>query len=121
MEMPVIPQPTFYVFKCEQSAPPGMPKPSCVTDESRDLFNHFAQKLMQNNIMGPVQPIRTSCLGRCQMGPVMMVEPGHYMYCKLSKEKIDKIVQEHIIGGNPVVEYLIPEQFWGEPLDLSNR
>ena len=48
MEMPVIPQPTFYVFKCEQSAPPGMPKPSCVTDESRDLFNHFAQKLMQN-------------------------------------------------------------------------
>ncbi|MDQ7041902.1 MAG: (2Fe-2S) ferredoxin domain-containing protein, partial [Sulfurimonas sp.] len=25
-----IPQPTFYIFKCEQSAPPGMPKPSCV-------------------------------------------------------------------------------------------
>jgi (2Fe-2S) ferredoxin len=52
------------------------------------------------------------------MGPVMLVEPGHHMYCKLSKEKIDKIVEEHIIGGNPVQEYLIPEQFWGEPINL---
>jgi len=119
MEMPAIPQPTFYIFKCEQSAPPGMPKPSCVTDESRDLFNYMTQKMMENGIMGPVQPIRTSCLGRCQMGPVLLVEPGHTMYCKLSKEKIDRIVQEHIIGGTPVQEFIIPEQFWGEPINLA--
>ncbi|WP_321468765.1 (2Fe-2S) ferredoxin domain-containing protein [Halarcobacter sp.] len=119
MEMPAIPQPTFYIFKCEQSAPPSMPKPSCVTEESRDLFNHLAQTMMQKGLMGPVQPIRTSCLGRCQMGPVMLVEPGHHMYCQLSKEKIDKIVEEHIIGGTPVHEYLIPEQFWGDPISLS--
>jgi (2Fe-2S) ferredoxin len=41
------------------------------------------------------------------------------MYCKLSKEKIDRIVQEHIIGGNPVQEFIIPEQFWGEPINLA--
>lgn len=119
MEMPAIPQPTFYIFKCEQSSPPGMPKPSCVTNESRDLFNHMAQAMMQKGLMGPVQVIRTSCLGRCQMGPVMLIEPGHNMYCQLSKEKIDRIVEEHIIGGNPVQEFLIPEQFWGEPINLE--
>jgi len=119
MEMPAIPQPTFYIFKCEQSAPPGMPKPSCVTEQTRDLFNYLAQTLMQKGIMGPVQAIRTSCLGRCQMGPVMLVEPGHHMYCQLSKEKIDRIVEEHIIGGTPVQEYLIPDQFWGTPISLS--
>ncbi|QDF28116.1 (2Fe-2S) ferredoxin domain-containing protein [Halarcobacter anaerophilus] len=119
MEMPAIPQPTFYIFKCEQSAPPGMPKPSCVTEQSRDLFNYLAQTMMQKGLMGPVQAIRTSCLGRCQMGPVMLVEPGHHMYCQLSKEKIDKIIEEHIIGGTPVQEYLIPEQFWGAPISLS--
>ncbi|MGB0990202.1 ferredoxin [Arcobacter sp. F155] len=117
--MPQMPQPTFYIFKCEQSAPPGMPKPSCVNEQTQDLFNHLAQTLMQKGVMGPVQAIRTSCLGRCQMGPVMMVEPGHYMYSNLSKEKLDKIVDEHIIGGNPVAEYLIPEQFWGEPINLA--
>ena len=119
MEMPQIPQPTFYIFKCEQSAPPGMPKPSCVNEQTNDLFNHMAQGLMSKGIMGPVQPIRTSCLGRCQMGPVMLVEPGHHMYVKLDKEKIDRIIEEHLIGGNPINEYIIPEKFWGEPQALK--
>ena len=119
MEMPAMPQPTFYIFKCEQSSPPGMPKPSCVSEQTRDLFNHMAQGLMQKGIMGPVQPIRTSCLGRCQMGPVMIMEPGHHMYVQLTKEKIDRIIDEHMIGGKPVDEYMIPDQFWGEPQPLS--
>jgi (2Fe-2S) ferredoxin len=119
MEMPIIPQPTFYIFKCEQSSPPGMPKPSCVNEQSQDLFNHMAQGLMKKGIMGPVQPIRTSCLGRCQMGPVMLLEPGHHMYVQLTKEKIDRIIEEHIVAGNPVDEYMIPNQFWGEPQSLS--
>ncbi len=119
MEMPNIPQPTYYIFKCEQSSPPGMPKPSCVSDATKDLFNHMGQRLMEKGVMGPVQPIRTSCLGRCQMGPVMIMEPGHIMYVQLTKEKIDRIIDEHILGGKPVEEYMIPDQFWGEPQALS--
>ena len=46
MEMPTIPQPTFYIFKCEQSSPPGMPKPSCIKKYS-DLFNYLAQSMMK--------------------------------------------------------------------------
>ncbi|OPX27121.1 MAG: ferredoxin [Campylobacteraceae bacterium 4484_166] len=119
MQMPVVPQPTFYIFKCEQSSPPNMPKPSCVNSDTQELFNHMASTLMQKGIMGPVQPIRTSCLGRCQMGPVMIVEPGHHMYVQLTKEKIDKIIEEHIIQNRPVQEYLIPDTFWGDPVDIS--
>jgi (2Fe-2S) ferredoxin len=111
-----MPQPAFYIFKCEQSAPPGFPKPSCVNPQTKDVFNHLAQKLMEKGIMGTVQPIRTSCLGRCQMGPVMLVEPGHTMYIELDEAKIDRIIEEHIIGGNVVSEYVIPEQFWGEAM-----
>ena len=80
MDLPSITQPTFYIFKCEQASPPGMPKPSCVNENTRDLFNHTAQSLMKSGLMGPVQVVRTSCLGRCQMGPLMLVEPGHFMY-----------------------------------------
>lgn len=117
--MPAIPQPTFYIFKCEQSSPPGMPKPSCVNEETKGLYNYLAQKMMEKNLLGPVQAIRTSCLGRCQMGPVLLIEPGHHMYTQVSKEKIDRIIDEHIIGGTPIPEYLIPEQFWGAPLSLE--
>ena len=120
MQMPQIPQPTYYIFKCEQSAPPGMPKPSCVNPQTQTLFQYIGQSLMQKGLMGPVQLIRTSCLGRCQQGPVMLVVGGDnkFMYTGLDEAKIDRILDEHIKGGNPVEEYLIDEQFWGEPINL---
>jgi len=117
-----LPQPAFYIFKCEQSAPPGMPKPSCVNPQTQDLFQHLAQSLMQKGIIGTVQPIRTGCMNRCNAGPIMLVEPGHTMYTGLDKAKIDRIIEEHIIGGNVVEEYVIAEELWDSaisPADMA--
>ncbi len=78
-----IPQPAFYIFKCQQSTPPGMPRPSCVSQnnpESQELMQYLAQQLMSKGIIATAQPVQTSCLNRCQQGPVMLVEPGHTMY-----------------------------------------
>jgi len=118
-----IPQPAFYIFKCQQSAPPGMPKPSCVSQnnpESAQLFQHLGQALMMKGIIGTVSPIQTGCLNRCQQGPVMLVEPGHTMYVGLTKEKIDRIIDEHIIGGNVVQEFVISDDMWGEPVSPAS-
>lgn len=119
-----IPQPSFYIFKCQQSAPPGMPKPSCVTPQTQDLFQHLAQTLMQKGIIGTVQPIQTGCMNRCNAGPIMLVEPGHVMYTGLDKEKITRIIEEHIIGGNVVEEYVIDKELWDEaisPADMMKQ
>ena len=70
--------------------------------------------------MGTVQPIRTGCMNRCQQGPVMLVEPGHVMYTALTKEKIDRIVEEHIIGGNVVEEYVIDSEMWDDPISPAD-
>ncbi len=124
--VPGIPQPAFYIFKCQQSAPPGMPKPSCVKaddPESAKLFQHMSMLLMKKGIMSTVTPIQTGCLNRCANGPVMLVEPGHVMYVNLTKEKIERIIDEHIIGGNVVSEYVIPDIMWGDavsPASLVN-
>ncbi|MDF1875987.1 (2Fe-2S) ferredoxin domain-containing protein [Sulfurimonas sp. SAG-AH-194-I05] len=114
-----IPQPSFYIFKCEQSAPPGMPKPSCVTEDSKDLFQYTAQKLMQEGIMMGTPIVRTSCMNRCAQGPIMLVEPGHTMYVGLNKEKIDRIITEHLVGGNVVEEYVIDAELWDAPIPLD--
>ena len=111
-----VPQPAFYIFKCQQSAPPGMPKPSCVRPDTQDLFQHLGQTLMQKGIIGTVQPIQTGCLNRCNAGPVMLVEPGHVMYAGLTKDKISRIIDEHIIGGKVVEEYVIDAELWDEPI-----
>jgi (2Fe-2S) ferredoxin len=121
MQMPVIPQPTYYIFKCEQSSPPGIPRPSCVNDETKGLYNHIAHKLMHKGLLGPVQLIKTSCLGRCQQGPVMLIvgQNERFMYVNLTNDKVDRILDEHIINNVAVKEFLIEEQFWGEALDVS--
>jgi (2Fe-2S) ferredoxin len=93
-----------------------MPKPSCVTPDTQDLFQHLAQTLMQKGIIGTVQPIQTGCLNRCNAGPVMLVEPGHVMYTGLNKDKITRIIEEHIIGGNIVEEYVIDAELWDAPI-----
>jgi ribosomal 50S subunit-recycling heat shock protein/(2Fe-2S) ferredoxin len=43
-------------------------------------------------IIATATPIQTSCLNRCQQGPVILVEPVHTMYVGLTKEKIDRII-----------------------------
>jgi (2Fe-2S) ferredoxin len=41
------------------------------------------------------------------------------MYMSMTKEKIDRIIDEHIIGGNVVTEYLIHDELWDEAISPS--
>ena len=121
--MPAIPQPAFFILKCEHNDEPYDSWLFCVKaddPESQELFMHLAQSLMMKGIVGTVSPIKTGCLNRCALGPVMLVEPGHTMYVGLTKEKIDKIIDEHIIGGNVVSEYVVPEAMWGEAISPAS-
>jgi len=53
-----------------------------------------------------------------------LVEPGHTMYAGLTKDKIDRIIEEHIVGGNVVQEFVIPEDMWDtaiSPADMKKQ
>jgi (2Fe-2S) ferredoxin len=108
-----MPKPKNIIYMCQVKRPPSFPKPSCVREGKEDLFSYTQQKMMEFEIDPMVNWIvPTGCLNRCNFGPVMIIEPGSYMYVDLDKEKIDIILKEHIIKGKPVQEYLIPEEFW---------
>ena len=107
-----MPKPKNIIYMCQVKRPSSFPKPSCVREGKEDLFPYTQQKMMELGIDPMVNWIvPTGCLNRCNFGPVMMVEPGSYMYVDLDKEKIDRILKEHIIEGNLVKEYLISEEF----------
>lgn len=48
---------------------------------------------------------KTSCLGPCELGPVLQVWPEGTYYGGVDEEGVDRIVAEHLIGGR-VVEAL---------------
>ena len=108
-------RPKYMIYVCQVQRPPEFPKQSCVREGVENIFPYLQQKIMNSEIKEQLSLIPTGCLGRCKFGPLMIIEPGSYMYVDLNREKIDKIFEEHLNNGNPVIEYLIPKEFWEEP------
>ncbi len=53
---------------------------------------------------------QTGCAGLCDQEPMITLTDkagGSFRYGKLDKNKAGKIVREHVLRGQPVVEYLI--------------
>ena len=57
---------------------------------------------------------KTGCIGTCYLEPIVDVynDEGalEARYVKCTTDKVEEIVNEHLIGGNPVEKYMIPEE-----------
>ena len=48
------------------------------------------------------------CLNQCSSGPTVRVVTDETWYCRVSVEDVPAIVEQHLIGGNPVEAKLNP-------------
>jgi len=61
--------------------------------------------------------IQTGCIGICKLEPVVeIVVPGRdkVTYVNMTAEKVARIVDEHLLGGEPVAEYTIGYGQYGD-------
>ncbi len=75
---------------------------------ARPVLNAFNEEIAKRNITG-VMVGQTGCIGVCQYEPVAEVFEGDKKttYVKLTPEKVERIVVEHLIGKTPVTEFTI--------------
>lgn len=54
---------------------------------------------------------KTGCIGICFDEPIIEVHQDgkRYVYRKVDNEKVDRIIEEHIIGGAPIFDWLVNE------------
>lgn len=55
---------------------------------------------------GSVLRTKADCLRICEMGPIAVVYPDGIWYHSVTIEVMDRIIDEHLVGGVPVSEYV---------------
>ena len=78
----------------------------CIPLGAINLLKTFQDLVTEHGVIENCLVARTGCVGTCSVGPVVVVEPGDYIYEKVTPEKARKIVIDHIILGLPVKKLL---------------
>ncbi len=105
-------KPEKHVFVCTQQRPAGHPRGSCAEKGCAAVMEEFLWQVQQKELFEKIQVTATGCIGPCGEGPTVLVYPEGVMYGGVSKDDVNTIINEHLLGNAPVDSLLMPAKIW---------
>ncbi len=96
-----------HIFICTNQKEPG--KACCANQGGEAFFQYLKAKLKASGLhgFGKIRVSRSGCLGRCGLGPCIVIYPEGVWYTYSSFEDLDEIIDEVLIAQRPVKRLLI--------------
>jgi len=94
----------------------------CVSSGCQAVKAAFERELAARpDLQKRLQLVVTGCIGSCELGPVAVLYPEGVLYTELTADAVPRIVEEHLVGGRPVLDHVYTDRDTGEKIPIIDN